>query len=206
MNRPAKRNALNLRALELLLAATDNLDADQLILSGRGPVFCSGLDLEECRRVATWPVRLRHVECLERLYGQLLLSRARTVAFVQGFAVGGGVGLAACADWVIAAADARFRIPQGELAQLAGIVLPVTSARQAATPRTECWLAGEIDAGRAVTCGLVDEVVDAGSFASRLEQARLVLQEPPPECASWRSPKRVQRVLTEMQDHLAEMQ
>ena len=51
LNRPAKRNALNLRVLELLLERLSGSAPTQIVLTGRGPVFCSGLDLDECRRL-----------------------------------------------------------------------------------------------------------------------------------------------------------
>ena len=205
LNRPAKRNALNLRTLELLHECLSDSAPTQILLSGRGPVFCSGLDLDECQRVSAWPVRLRHLELLEAVYARLLMTPAYTLAFVQGFAVGGGVGLAACADRLIAISTARFRIPQGEFFKLARIVLPVTSARQAASHKVECWLSGEIDAGQALDCGLVDEVLSPDEFAHRLEEIRTAAMTEPAEQASWRSPKVCQQILTEMQEILASM-
>ncbi len=202
LNRPAKRNALNLRALEQLLCAVNNPEVSQIVFTGSGPAFCSGLDLAECRRVATWPVRSRHLELLELVYARLLMTRAHTIAFVQGYVVGGGVGLAACADRLIASHTARFRIPRGELAKLAHIVHPLTAARQAAAHRVECWLAGEISALQARACGLVDEVLAPDEFARQIEEARQVIARSPAETMTWRSPQVCQRVLTEIQEIL----
>jgi methylglutaconyl-CoA hydratase len=206
LNRPAKRNALNLRTLELLHECLRDFAPTQILLTGRGPAFCSGLDLDECERVATWPVRLRHLEFLEAVYAQLLMTPAHTLAFVQGFAVGGGVGLAACADRVIAASTARFRIPQGEFFTRARLVLPVTSARQVASHNVECWLSGEIDAAKALECGLVDEVLKPDEFARRLIEIRTAATPKPAPQASWRSPKVCQQILTEMQEIMAAME
>lgn len=206
LNRPTRRNALNLRLLEALLTQLDGPEPEALLLTGHGPAFCSGLDLDECRRVSTWPVRLRHLELLEQVYSRLLRSSALTIALVRGFAVGGGAGLAACADWVIATTDSCFRIPQGELFKLARVVLPITGARQAASGKVSAWLAGEIDAPSALACGIVDELVEPAAWVRRLAELRASPFVWPDGQSSWRTPALCQRVLTEMQEVIASME
>jgi enoyl-CoA hydratase/carnithine racemase len=204
LNRPAKRNALNLSALEQLHRGLEQR-ADIIILTGKGPSFCAGLDLDECRRDPNWPRPRRHLELLGSVYGRLLASEARILALVQGFAVGGGVGLAACADAVIASGDARLRIPQGALAPLARIVHPVIEARQIFRCGTMVWPSGELDVHAARACGLVDEILEPHVFANLREQGLRELRPRVGEVDSWRQPAQGRAVLEAMRAILTEL-
>ncbi len=197
LNRPAKRNALNLAALEQLHRGLEQR-ADVVIITGSGSSFCAGLDLDECRRDPDWPRPRRHLALLASVYERLLKSEARTLALVQGFAVGGGVGLAACADVVIASGDATWRIPQGGLAPLARIVHPVIEARQIFRRGTMLWQSGELDGQAARACGLVDEILEPADFASRRAQGLRELRPRVGEVDSWRQPAQGRAVLEAM--------
>jgi len=197
LNRPAKRNALNLAALQQLHRGLDHR-ADVILLTGTGSSFCAGLDLDECRRDPDWPRPRRHLALLASVYERLLESEARTIALVQGFAVGGGVGLAACADVVIASIDATWRIPQGELAPLARIVHPVIEARQIFRRGRMLWQSGELDVQAARACGLVDEILEPRVFANLREQGLRELQPRLGEVTSWRQAEQRRAVLDAM--------
>lgn len=191
LNRPEKRNALNLDTLHQLLRAVREPGCDQIVLAGHGPVFCSGLDLSECANGA-----VEHLDLLREVYAALLAAEARTIAVVQGFAMGGGVGLAACADFVVAGAGARFRIPQGELAAMARIVVPVVVGRQAFYGNFSPWFAGEIDAMRAREIGLVNRIVADIDLPGVAHQSF-------PELATWRTPQRRAEIMAGIDSVLA---
>lgn len=204
LNRPNKRNALTLAMLEELRRGLVE-PVSRIVLTSSGPSFCAGLDLDESREHPTWPRPMSHLELLAGVYRGLLNTPAKIVAFLQGFAVGGGVGLAACADVVVAMSDARLRLPQGELAALARIVQPIVEARQMARRGTTIWQAGELDAGAAQAVGLVDEIVDPAAFATHRAQALGEFLAPPAQPPSWRQPERCRKIEQAMRTILTEL-
>ena len=204
-NRPRKRNALNLAMLEELHRCLSE-PVGRIVLTSSGPSFCAGLDLDECRNDPAWPKPLRHLGLLANVYRRLLNNSATSIALVQGFAVGGGLGLAVCADVVIAASEVRLRLPEtGELAALAHIVQPIIEARQAARRGAVGWQVGELDARAAQTAGLIDEIVEPATIAARREEALREFLPRLSQQPSWRTPERCRAIAAAMRMILTEL-
>src|SRR6266498_2340399 len=113
LNRPDKRNALNVELLEEFCAgiAAAESDASQrvLVLRGAGAVFCSGLDLAE----AAQPERaIASAELVGKALRALATTRLITIAAVQGAAIAGGAGLMSACDFAVATRDAKFGYPE----------------------------------------------------------------------------------------------
>src|SRR5512145_1067734 len=107
LNRPQARNALDLVMRRELLAALDEVEADEgarvLIVTGAGEHFCSGGDVKTMReRRQTAAEGRARVELLNRLVLRLVDFPRPTIAMVDGVAVGAGTNLALCCDLVIA--------------------------------------------------------------------------------------------------------
>ncbi len=170
LNRPDKLNCLTLEMLDTVLSALEDRGAERIILMGAGRAFCTGLDLNE---VAALGDGREHLRRLTVIYKQLLTTRASTLALALGYAAGGGIGLMACAKTAVVADDIRFRLPGGNLARLAAVVVPICNLRAGGrTPGRRGWLGGELDAGEAKRLGLVDRVVSAGELGELIIQAR----------------------------------
>src|SRR5205823_7336698 len=109
--RPERRNAFDAALIaELTEAFGDVGDARAVVLAGDGPSFCAGADVE-WQRAALDVTYDENVEDAYRLYRMLETidgCPAPVVARIHGFALGGGSGLAACADVAIAAKDTVF--------------------------------------------------------------------------------------------------
>src|SRR4051794_26654661 len=100
LNRPERRNALNVELLDQLRAAVDAANAEPgkrvLILNGAGSAFCAGLDFHEAADLA---LAHRSAETLASVYRAICTSPLITVVAAHGAAMGGGAGLIAAADF-----------------------------------------------------------------------------------------------------------
>lgn len=118
LNRPEKLNPLSTRTLEELAAAARHFDEQSqvkvVIVRGAGRAFSAGADLASFggpQQVSTRDAADRGREMAEALERM----RALSIAAIQGWCVGGGLVLAAACDLRLAAADARFSIPEVDL-------------------------------------------------------------------------------------------
>ncbi len=160
---PRRRNALSARLREDLLAAVELAAADDTIreveLTGAGPAFCSGGDLDEFGRatdlVAAYLVRLARApwRVLDRISG-------RVTARVHGACIGAGTEMAAFAGRVVAAPDAFFALPEVGMGLVPGAGGSVSVPRRIGRWRAS-WLmlTGErLPAPDALRWGLADEL------------------------------------------------
>jgi enoyl-CoA hydratase/carnithine racemase len=120
--------------------------------------FCRGISFEEASEVD--PVeRDAGLADFEVAMFTLVRSTTRTIACVRGSALGGGLGIAAACDVVIAAGDARFGLPEPLFGLIPGLVLPLIRIRTGSAVLRRLALGGDsVDAEEAFRVGLVDEV------------------------------------------------
>jgi methylglutaconyl-CoA hydratase len=159
--RPERRNAFDAQLIaELTEAFTDVGDARAVLLTGEGPSFCAGADIEWQRSAIDLSFD-ENVEDAMRLYRMCeTIDRcpAPVIARVQGFALGGGAGLVACADVAVAAPDATFGFSEVKLGIIPAVISPFVLPKLGAHAR-RYFLTGErFDAGTALRIGLVEEV------------------------------------------------
>jgi methylglutaconyl-CoA hydratase len=171
LNRPAKRNALNIELIaqlhDAVRAANDDLNRRVIILRGEGPVFCAGLDLAE----AAEPQKAgRSAEALAGLYGAIAQSPLMTIAAAHGAAIGGGAGLLAACDIVIAADDLTIGFPEVRRGLVAALVTALFRRQLGDRTIRELILLGmNVTAQPAREAGLVNRVV---SSARLLDEAK----------------------------------
>jgi methylglutaconyl-CoA hydratase len=161
--RPERRNAFDAALIaELTEAFGDVADARAVVLAGDGPSFCAGADVD-WQRAAIDLSYDENVEDAMRLYAMLEAidgCPAPVVARVQGYALGGGSGLVACADVAIAAPDAVFGFSEAKLGIIPAVISPFVLPRIGAAAR-RYFLTGErFDAAVALRIGLVHEVAE----------------------------------------------
>lgn len=175
LNRPSKRNALDLTArrelAEEVQEAIDDDDVRTIVITGRGGHFCSGGDLSSMsgsEPITAESGRDRMRSTLvnaERLHSTDKL----VVAAVEGIAYGGGFGLALLADLTIAASSARFCMSFSRIGLVPDNASMYTLPRAVGLQRAkEIMLSGrEIGAKEAHDLGFVMEVVPDGTALDR---------------------------------------
>jgi methylglutaconyl-CoA hydratase len=133
-----------------------------VVLAGEGESFCAGADVDWQRSAVDLSLD-ENVEDAMRLYRMCeTIDRcpAPVVARVQGYALGGGSGLVACADIAIAARDAKFGFSEVKLGIVPAVISPFVLPKIGAHAR-RYFLTGErFDADTAHRIGLVHEVAD----------------------------------------------
>jgi enoyl-CoA hydratase/carnithine racemase len=165
MNRPDKRNALNLALSEALLAALRAIDSDEsvraVVLTGAGPAFCAGADLTEFKDLK--PENAHLVETRAELTMSLhaIFSRLTkpVVTAINGSAMGGGAGLALAGDVAVMASTAKLGYPEVKHGIVAAIVMANLVRNVGRKAAFELVAGGEpVDAARACALGMVNRV------------------------------------------------
>ncbi len=168
--RPERRNAFDAALIARLHEAFSDVgDARAVVLTGAGPSFCAGADVDWQRASIDLSFE-ENVQDALRLYRMLeAVDRcpAPVIAVVHGFALGGGSGLAACADAVVAAPDATFGFSEVRLGIAPAVISPFVIARIGAHARRYFATGERFGADTALRIGLADEVADdvAGAAA-----------------------------------------
>jgi methylglutaconyl-CoA hydratase len=165
INRPDVHNAFDETTIAELTQAFEKAGADKtvrvVVLRGNGKSFCAGGDLNWMRRVADYSFDENVTDAmgLGKLLKTINFLPKPTIALVQGNAFGGGVGLAACCDIVIAEEGAQFCLSEVRIGIIPSIISPYVIAaigeRQA---RRYSLTAERISASEARRIGLVHEV------------------------------------------------
>jgi methylglutaconyl-CoA hydratase len=161
--RPERRNALDAALIADLTAAFADIgDARAVVLAGEGETFCAGADIDWQRSAIDLTFE-ENVEDAFRLYKMceaIDRCQAPVVARVQGYALGGGSGLAACADVAVAATDATFGFTEVKLGIVPAVISPFVLPKIGQHAR-RYFLTGErFDAQSALRIGLVHEVTE----------------------------------------------
>lgn len=132
-----------------------------LVFSGAGKHFCAGADINMMRDAgAKSPEENREdSERLDRLFNSLWAHPCYTIGRVQGVALGGGAGLIACLDHVIAEENARIALSEGKLGILPAVIGPYVYRKVGSAEfRRLAMNAGRIDADDALRVGLVAQI------------------------------------------------
>jgi methylglutaconyl-CoA hydratase len=183
LNRPDVRNALDEALIAELTEFAERLPTDGsvrvVILRGEGPVFCAGADINWMSTLvdATRDENLADARRAARLFQALDALPVPLLGRVHGAALGGGAGLAALCDVVVADAAAVFGFSETTLGILPALIAPYVLARIGASAARELFLSGaRFPADRARDVGLVHEVVPAsdldGAVEARVRQFR----------------------------------
>ena len=174
LNRPASRNALNLKMIEELekvfQSIAEDLNIRCLVLRGKGGHFCAGGDVKEMAIARNQPFLESNslsdpVARLNRRFGDVISALRQApqtvIVLVQGAAMGGGFGLVCAADFVLADHSASFRLPETTLGLPPAQIAPFLVERLGLIVAKQCALSGaRLSAEEAHRKGLVDRLCE----------------------------------------------
>jgi len=176
IDREERRNALDRRTLVELEAAFEDASADPdvrvIVLRGAGErAFCAGADLREVLDHESIEASRRHFDGVARVIAAMQNAGPPVIARVPGYALAGGCGLAAAADFTIASESARFGLPEIGIGLLPLMVsVPIYRALGSRKALLDLVLTGrQIDASEAKALGLVTRVVTAPELDAAIE-------------------------------------
>jgi methylglutaconyl-CoA hydratase len=166
LNRPAVRNAFNEDLIRDLSSWAAGVPSDGsvrvVVLRGAGASFCAGADLQWMSRMAGYSreENLADARVAASMFLALDTLPVPVIGRVHGAALGGGAGLAAVCDVVVAAEDATFGFTEVVLGILPAMISPyVVRKIGLSAARALCLSGARFSAARAKEIGLVDEVV-----------------------------------------------
>lgn len=192
MNRPEVHNAFDDSLIAMMITELKRLESDRrvrlLILAASGKSFSAGADLGWMRRMAEYSrtENLNDALQLAELMKRLDRFPKPTIALVQGAAYGGGVGLVACCDMVIASNKASFCLSEVKLGLIPAVISPyVVSAIGARNARRYFLSAERFGAQEGQRLNLVHEVVEPEALEARaVSYCALLLKNSPAAMAA----------------------
>ena len=177
LTRAEVHNAFNEVLIAELTAVLEGLRDDSrvriLVLTAQGRSFSAGADLKWMKAMADFSEEENREDALRlaRLMQTLNALPIPTLALVQGPAYGGGVGLVACCDIVVAVEEAKFCLSEVKLGLIPAVISPYVSAAIGEAAVRRYFLTAEaFSAWEAQRLGLVHEVVDHASLEAKGRQ------------------------------------
>ncbi len=184
LNRPAVRNAIDIPLRLDLAAAIADADSDTgvraIVLTGAGPMFCSGGDIATMQQT-TEDAAVERVQLAQQVIREIWATPKPVVAAVEGGAIGAGTALAAACDLVIAARDARFATTFLNVGLAGDMGVNASLPARIGVGRTRQMLmtARSITATQALEWGLVDAIAEPGNALAQAETEAATLAARP---------------------------
>ncbi len=164
MARPDRRNAFDAALIdELASAFVDVGDARAVVLSGDGPSFSAGADVEWMRSSVdlSYDENVADALRLRAMLDAIDSCPAPVVGPVQGHAPGGGCGLVACCDVVVAEPTAQFAFSEVKLGIVPAVISPFALAKIGTSAARRFFVTGvRFSADGALQIGVIHEVAD----------------------------------------------
>jgi methylglutaconyl-CoA hydratase len=177
LNRPDVRNAFDDATIRELTWWAESVSSDRtvraVVISGNGAVFCAGADIRWMAKMVdfTQEENLEDAGLAGRLF--LVLDRlpVPVIGRVHGAALGGGAGLCAVCDVVVASEETVFGFTEVKLGIIPAVIAPFVLAKIGRSAARELFLTGaRFSAARARDIGLVHAVVPRGELDATVDR------------------------------------
>jgi len=177
LNRPQVHNAFNHELIsnltEALIVAGQDPDVRMVVLTGEGPSFSAGADINWMRSMAAASEEENEQDALQlaALMRSLNYLDRPSIALVNGSAFGGGLGLVACCDIAIANEAAQFGLTETTLGLVPAVISPYVFRCMGESNARRYFMSGErFDAQKAAEMGLVHELAAADDLPGLLDR------------------------------------
>lgn len=175
-DRPEARNAMTWSMYDALGRICDGIAADVGLRAvtfrgAGGEAFVAGTDIEQFREFSSGEDGLAYEAKIDACIGQLEGLKVPTIAVVEGFAIGGGLAIAAACDFCVATPNARFGIP---IARTLGNCLSMANTARILAAfgpgraKRLLMLAELLSAEEARACGFVAEIAEPEALDERV--------------------------------------
>ncbi|GAB4410400.1 MAG: enoyl-CoA hydratase-related protein [Bacteriovoracaceae bacterium] len=201
LNRPELHNAFNDEMIIELTNKFRDLKKDStlrvVVLTGEGKSFCAGADLNWMKKMKDYSAEENYQDSvkLAEMFEEINNCPVPVVGKINGAALGGGSGLIAVCDIVIASNKAKLGFTEARLGLLPAVISPFVVAKIGETHARATFLSGEMfDSDRAMTMGLVHNVCSPEELDQKVEEQVGKLLESAPE-ASREAKKLIQSLM-----------
>ncbi len=188
LSRESTRNAFNEEMIHQLSSVLNELETDPsiriLVLRGKGKVFCAGADLKWMQKAVDYShdENLKESQQLSVMLHQLYTITKPTIALVHGAAFGGGIGLLAACDFVLAFNDTKFSFSEVKIGLIPATISPYALKRMSESKARQLMLTGQVFmAVEAQQSGLVDFTGSMDAVEQKMEEITGLLLGSAPE-------------------------
>ncbi|HET6312478.1 MAG TPA: enoyl-CoA hydratase-related protein [Chloroflexia bacterium] len=179
LNRPEVRNAFNSQLIEEIRGTFERIsqgaygEVRAVVLGGEGHSFCAGADVNWMRASLDFTQEQNVADALHMasMFDQVNRCPVPVIGRVHGAALGGGVGLAAVCDIVVAAEDAVWAFSEAKLGIAPAVISPYVLAKIGRThARALFFTAERFDTARAVQIGLAHIAMPEAKLDDEIER------------------------------------
>lgn len=177
LNRPELHNAFNDELIRDLIACFNELETNSgvrlVILTGEGKSFCAGADLNWMKRMKDYSheENVKDSQALAELFTVINRFSRPVIGKINGSALGGGAGLVACCDYVLAVDTAVIAFTEVRLGLLPAVISPFVIAKIGESHARASFLSGaKISMARAFVMGLVHQVTTSEHLDNEVEK------------------------------------
>lgn len=176
LNRPELHNAFNEVLIEELISIFKELESDQkvrlVVLTGEGKSFCAGADLNWMKKMKdfSFEENLKDSQNLAELFSTINKFKKPLIAKLNGSALGGGAGLVACCDYVVAVDSAQFGFTEVRLGLVPAVISPFVIAKIGSSHARATFLSGvRFGVEKALQMGLIHQISSFDKIDEDLE-------------------------------------
>lgn len=206
LNRPHVHNAIDgvmiQKLLECFRKLQDTPSVRALVIRGTGESFCSGADLSWMKQSSQLTESQNYDEA--RLLSQMLYSLdllpIPTIVYAHGTVIGGGIGILACSDVVIANSQTIFSFAETTIGLVPSVISPYVLRALGLRQTKRYFLTGErFNAQAAHHIGLIHEMVESDRANQEVEQFTLNILAGGPQAV-----REVKKLLHQMTEEIPE--
>ncbi len=176
LNRPEIHNAFNDELISLLTTRFNDFSGDEsvrvVVIAGAGKSFCAGADLKWMKKMVDYSLEenIADSKKLAGLFHAINDCSVPVIGKVHGAALGGGVGIVAACDYVIASNNALFGFSEVRLGIIPAVISPFVMEKIGVSQARAYFLSGKrFDAKKAYELALVHEVVEPSELDSAVQ-------------------------------------